>query len=88
MLKNKLDVDHRIFHYQQKNILNWEISYHDRQLEILSVHQQDLLKRKFDLQKKTISILPKALDNVAANIPANQKKINLLKMKIIATNQL
>jgi len=73
MLKNKLDVDHLIFHYQQKNILNGEISYHDRQLEILSVHQQDLLKRKFDLQKKTILNLPKALDNVAANIPANRK---------------
>jgi hypothetical protein len=75
MLGNTLELVHRFFHYQQRNIVGREIFYHDKQLGKFSVHQQGLLNRSHTQKHYyKFNILPKALDNVAANIPAKDEE--------------
>lgn len=82
-----LDAVHLIFHDPQKSISKSERSCHDKLLERPSGHQPNLLKKNhFHIREnrfvKVIS-LPKALDNVAAKIPANQSSMNV---KLIEEN--
>lgn len=78
------DEVHRFFRVQRKNTLNWERSCHDKQLETLSVHQRDSLKTTISvgfLLFCSLIFSPKALDKVAAKIPAKREKKSRSKEK-------